>query len=214
MPTIVCISDTHNLHNFLSVPEGNILLHAGDFSLRGRESETISFLKWYEAQPHEHKIFTCGNHECGCEANHSLFLQLIKEHAPSCHYLNDSGMEIMGLKIWGSPVTPRFGYGWSWNRDRGADIQRHWNMIPEDTNVLITHGPPHGIVDKLEYGEHAGCENLRKTIDEKLDNLLLTCHGHLHSAYGRETIGPKTFVNAAVVNEDYVLTNLPIVVEL
>lgn len=212
--TCVCMGDSHSKHERLSVPDGDILLHSGDFSMMGYEHEVISFLKWYERQPHAAKVLVCGNHECGVEANHSLFLVNLKEYAPSVIHLNDSGAEVFGLKIWGSPVSPSFGHGWSWNRDRGPDIRRHWDMIPSDTQVLVTHSPPHGIVDRLERGEHVGCEELRDTIDSRLDDLRLSAHGHLHSAYGRDQIGQKTFVNAAVVNERYELTNAPIVVEI
>jgi len=214
MPTCVCLSDTHSKHSGLIVPDGDILLHSGDFSMMGYDHEVRAFLIWYERQPHAFKVLTCGNHEVGVEANHPLFRAMLKEYAPSVIYLNDSGAEVMGLNVWASAVTPKFGYGWSWNRDRGPDIMRHWDMIPSDTQVLVTHGPPHGIVDRLERGEHVGCERLRYTIDERLDDLLLSTHGHLHSAYGVERIGPKTFVNASVVNERYELTNAPIVVEI
>ncbi len=212
--TYVCMGDSHGKHEGIVVPDGDILLHSGDYSMMGYEHEVRSFLIWYESQPHAAKVLTNGNHEVAVEANHALFLAMLKEYAPSVIYLNDSGAKIMGLNVWGSPVTPRFGYGWSWNRDRGPDIRRHWNMIPSDTNVLVTHGPPHGLVDRLERGEHVGCEELRDTIDNRLDDLILSTHGHLHSAYGIDHIGQKTFVNAALVNERYQLTNAPIVVEI
>lgn len=212
--TCVCLSDTHSRHEGLVVPDGDILLHSGDYSMMGYDHEVRAFLIWYERQPHAFKILTNGNHEVEVEANYPLFRAMLKEYAPSVIYLNDSGANVMGLKLWGSAVTPRFGYGWAWNCDRGADIARHWDMIPTDTDVLITHGPPHGINDRLERGEHVGCEDLRRTIDERLDDLKLSVAGHLHSAYGRDQIGGKTFVNASVVNERYELTNAPVVVEI
>ncbi len=211
---VVCISDTHGHHGQLTLPPGDILCHAGDFSMMGRISEVVSFLKWFEAQSFAHRVFVPGNHDLMTDRDPGLFASLLREHAPTSIYLADSGAEVMGLKIWGSGVTRTFGHDWSWNRDAGAPIMRHWDMIPTDTQVLIIHGPPAGIVDRLEYGEHVGCEDLRRVVDERLDDLLLSTHGHLHSAYGRDQIGGKTFVNAALVDERYELTKTPIVVEI
>src|SRR5579863_6916609 len=98
-------------------------------------------------------------------------------------YLDDSGIEIEGLKIWGSPVQPEF-CSWAFNRKRGKEIARHWAKIPEDTQVLVTHGPPVGILDEVDRGiisgveggrEHVGCEELRKRVDESKD-LKLHCY--------------------------------------
>ncbi len=213
MPLICCISDCHGTYPNLVLPSADILINAGDYSRLSNRAETIAYLRWFEAQPHAHKAMVLGNHQLWEEANHGIFLALLKEHAPSVIYLNDQSAEIAGLKCHGSNVQPEF-YAWAFNRQRGADIDRHWCMIPSDTQVLITHGPPAGILDQTMSGAHVGCNDLRRHIDERLDDLRLSVFGHIHCGYGRETIGYKTFVNAAVVNERYELTNPPIVVEI
>ena len=76
------------------------------------------------------------------------------------HYLCDSGLEFEGLKIWGSPYTPTFGK-WNFMRNRGDEIKKHWDLIPSDVDILVTHGPPYGIFDETIDGIHAGCEDLR-----------------------------------------------------
>ncbi len=213
MPSICCISDCHGTYPKLALPDADILINAGDYSAHSNISETIAYLKWFEAQPHTHKVMVLGNHQLWEEANHYTFLLLMKEHAPSCIYLNDQSAEIAGLRCHGSNVQPEFG-GWAFNCERGPDIDRHWRMIPSDTQVLITHGPPAGILDQTMSGQHVGCEDLRRHIDERLDDLRLSVFGHIHPGFGIDRMGSKTFVNAALVNERYELTNAPIVVEI
>jgi len=130
---------------------------------------------------------------------------------PNIIYLNDSGVSIDGLKIWGSPIQPWF-YDWAFNRQRGADILRHWNQIPEDTDLLITYGPAHGILDLTTSNESVGCSDLLSRIREV--NPQVHISGHIHEAYGElEKFGIK-FINASVVNANYMMTNEPIEIEL
>ena len=203
---IVCISDTHGREELVTLPPGDLLLHAGDWGARGNEPHAIGFLQWFESQPHPNKAFIAGNHSFFSENKKSQFAHLVGEYAPSCHYLCDSGVTLCGLRIWGSPVQPRF-LDWAWNRDRGAAIKAHWDLIPLDTQVLITHGPPHGILDDVR-GERAsqGCRDLLDAV-KRLPELRLHVFGHLHLSGGCRVIeGSATFVNAAMVDEDYELT--------
>lgn len=155
---IVCISDTHGRHREFNLPDGDLLIHAGDFiaaSELGRD-----FLEWFSNHPHKHKVFIAGNHDRITEKKPDEFLNYIREHFPDIHYLCDSGCIIDGLKIWGSPITPWF-LDWAWNRNRGEEIRKHWDMIPSNTDILVTHGPRHGILDEVQANAyHAVPENV------------------------------------------------------
>lgn len=209
---IVCLSDTHGLHKRVKVPDGDILLHAGDFTHFGEPSEVDLFLDWLSGLPHGHKVFVAGNHDFYVERRNEHFIEQVRA-MPALTYLQDSGAEIAGLRIWGSPVQPWF-YDWAFNRQRGAEIQEHWDLIPADTHVLITHGPPIGILDRNFKGVHTGCENLRDTI-AKLGQLRLHVFGHMHPGGGQQCeLDGCLFVNAAICDERGYASREPVVVEL
>ena len=213
---IVCLSDTHNCNREIVVPDGDILIHAGDATIRGTQFEVEEFLQWFSALPHRHKIFVAGNHDWLYE-NDNRFARLLTANF-KIRYLQDSSVEIEGLKIYGSPWQPRF-FNWAFNLDRGAEMAEKWRLIPGDADILITHGPPHGILDEVpsNYGaEKAGCEELRRKIEQisKSGKLKLHVFGHIHCGYGiEENFGIK-FVNASVCDESYAPTQPPVVVEL
>jgi Icc-related predicted phosphoesterase len=118
---------------------------------------------------------------------------------------------IEGLNIWGSPVQPWF-YDWAFNRKRGSEIKKHWDMIPNNTDILITHGPAYGVLDKTIRGEPVGCEELRKRIS--VINPRISICGHIHEAYGQEFIAQTKFINASVLDVHYQLVNAPILFEI
>ncbi|RXS98252.1 metallophosphoesterase [Silvibacterium dinghuense] len=199
---IVCISDTHGQHRQLTVPEGDILIHAGDFMRSGqRLNEIVDFNDWLGSLPHPHKVVIAGNHDLLFES----YPEMARGRLNNTTYLENSGAEIFGLKFWGSPVQPTF-HNWAFNVDRGAAIRRYWKKIPSDTDVLITHGPPFGTLDKIDIlGPHLGCEELAKTISQIRPRLHV--FGHIHGGHGQETTKATAFVNAAVLNERYELTH-------
>jgi len=206
---IVCISDTHGLHDTLELPKGDMIIHAGDVSTRGKEDEVIDFLHWYSALDFTYKIFIAGNHDFFFE-NESL--EEINAIIPkNIIYLNDSGIEINGLKIWGSPIQPWF-YDWAFNRQRGSQIKKHWDLIPEDVDILITHGPAYGILDLTVRNEPAGCEDLLTKIRAVKPKFHIS--GHIHEGYGSIKLFGINFINASVLNANYHLTNAPIVIEI
>jgi len=210
MPKIIAISDTHTYEKF-SIPEGDILLHSGDISFRGTFTEMNRAMRWLGGLPHKYKIFVCGNHDWLGETDPLLMKELAEENG--IIYLDDSGIELMGLKIWGSPVQPEF-CSWAFNRKRGEEIARHWAKIPDDTQVLVTHGPPMSILDKLEDGTLVGCEELKKRVDQ-LKDLKLHTFGHIHCAAGEYTDpAGKLFVNAAICTEEYKPTQNPHIINL
>ena len=206
---LVLISDTHSRHNRLEIPNGDMLIHAGDLSNRGYEWEIRAFLEWFSTQPHQYKIFIAGNHDFYFERESE---DTIKNMLPNnVIYLNDSGVEIEGCKIWGSPVQPAFS-NWAFNREIGASIKKHWDLIPMDTDILVTHGPPFQILDKVTKGKHVGCLDLMLQVNKIKPRLHI--FGHIHEAYGVYSGASTVFVNASIVGEMPFENNKPVIIEL
>lgn len=201
---IVCISDTHGFHERLVVPDGDLLIHAGDFC-DGRDAGAVSrFARWLDAQPHQHKIVVAGDHDFLFESDPLLARSLLPRNVI---YLEDAGVDIEGVHFWGSPWQPWF-WGFAFNLQRGAALRRKWELIPAATNVLITHGPPQGSCDRMGNGTNVGCEELALAV-ERVRPYLHVC-GHIHDSYGIQ----GTTLNAAVCSNDYDVVNRPIVVDL
>lgn len=215
---LVAISDTHGKHIQLpKLPDGDILIHSGDCTRNAGQADLRAFLEWFESQPHKVKILIAGNHDWAFEKYEKDARQMVKRVAPSCIYLQDSGVTIEGIKFYGSPVSPRF-FDWAFNRDRGAAIQKHWDLIPDDVDVLITHGPAYQTIDKIDLRNpynvnrdpHAGCENLKETIEKRLKKLKIHIFGHLHYQGGQQLHKDGVrYYNAAVANESYQIVHSP-----
>lgn len=198
---IDCISDTHTQHGKIHLSGGDILIHSGDCSSGELESALV-FLDWFKEQHYQHLILVAGNHDTIFELIPELMEEECKKR--SIILLNDSGCEVEGIKIWGSPVQPWF-CDWAFNRQRGADIRRHWDLIPSDTEILITHGPPYKILDRVPRWdgsrEHVGCEDLyRKIIQTKIK---LHVFGHIHEDKGHAYIDGRTYLNASSLDGEY-----------
>lgn len=208
MVRLVLISDTHNRHGDLELPAGDVLVHAGDATGRGTLPECAAFLAWLGAQPHPHKVLIAGNHDFLAEREPQRFRALVP---PGVVYLEDESAAVAGLTFWGSPITPWF-FDWAFNRQRGAEIAVHWARIPQGCDVLVTHGPPYGILDRTTRGDYAGCEELRRRVDVVAPKLHV--FGHIHEARGVLQQGGTTFVNACVLDAEYRLASEPVVVDL
>jgi len=208
---IVCISDTHTMHNTsrIQIPDGDVLIHAGDITGHGGLKPIIEFSAWLKRQPHKHKIVIAGNHDW-CFQNRDRDMS-IKEISTAATYLEDSAIVIDGVKFYGSPWQPEF-CDWAFNLPRGAALKEKWDMIPNDTDVLITHGPPLNILDWCPGG-NVGCSDLRSRV-LNMPNLKYHVFGHIHESYGTEKHGNTTFVNASVCTGRYEPINQPIVLEL
>lgn len=199
---IVAISDTHGQHRKLKLPKGDMIIHAGDISKRGHPVEMEDFLDWFSNLKFRHKIFIAGNHDFFLEQAHPNIVNgIIPKNVV---YLNDSGVEIDGLKIWGSPITPFF-HNWAFNRERGTEIRQHWSLIPDDTDILITHGPPFSILDETVYSKREGCEELLLRVYQVQPKYHV--FGHIHEDYGMLAKRETTFVNASVLDDRYELIN-------
>lgn len=190
---VICISDTHTKHEKIALMEGDVIIHAGDISYQGLEQEVYPFLDWYASLNYKYKILIAGNHDFGFENSDRLeYEQYCKDKG--IIYLNDSGVEIEGYKIWGSPVTPEF-CDWAFNRKREETdtsfytyIKPHWDMIPDDTDILVTHGPPFSVLDQVQLrgssniGQNVGCKHLLNRIMEIKP--MLHVFGHIHEGRG------------------------------
>jgi Icc-related predicted phosphoesterase len=207
---LVMISDTHTMHSKVVVPEGDVLVHAGDMALSGSVREVQSCLNWLNNQPHKHVIAIAGNHDWAFERPHMKSeLELGR-----IHYLENSGITIDGKTFYGSPVQPEF-CNWAFNVARGPAIKRYWDAIPDVVDVLITHGPPMGVLDYQhpKWGNAAlGCEELRLRVDVVAPAIHV--FGHIHGGYGTKILGKTQFFNASIVNEAYKVVNPPWVVEI
>jgi predicted phosphodiesterase len=216
------------------LPKGDVLIHAGDISNRGGEKDVTEFIHWFQnIEGFDTKIFISGNHD-------HCFEQVNKPHHKRDYdwlrnlmspenldqsdvvYLEDSELTIeypefsRPIKFYGSPWQPEF-YNWAFNLPRlGTELQEKWNMIPENTDILITHGPPNGYGDLVnnwrQPNTHVGCECLINRIGEI--NPLVNVFGHIHEGYGVYDNGKTTFVNASICTPNYNPTNKPIVIDI
>lgn len=216
---ITVISDTHNKHKQVTsdLPGGDIIIHAGDISSMGYEHEIRSFLGWFSRlHQYKTKIFISGNHDWGFQDNVTKVKQILSEY-PNVIYLQDD-MHLLGEdyddyeqrpKVWGSPWQPEF-YSWAFNLPRNSpEMWEKWLMIPENTDILVTHGPAYGVLDRVIGGwENLGCEMLRQRI-QSVKPKIHVC-GHIHSGYGYQFVDGIHYFNAAVLGEDYRYHNMPI----
>lgn len=208
--TIAAISDTHTHHRTVRVPDADVLVFSGDLMGSGyRHNEVKDFAEWFSDQPHKHKLMIAGNHDRMFESQLAYCLSKFSDNG--FVYLENTGYDIDGFKFWGSPVQPWF-YNWAFNVERGEAIKKYWDMIPNDTDVLITHGPPYGILDTVYDGQkNLGCEELWKTIHDRL-SLKVHIFGHIHGGYGHESRPYSKmvdFYNASICDEDYRPVNEP-----
>jgi Icc-related predicted phosphoesterase len=207
---ICIISDTHGKHKQLNLPDADMIIHCGDSTSVGKEHEIHKFMKWFsKLEQYKYKLIIAGNHDWLFERNCSL----AKTHIPdNINYLEDSEIVIKGIKFYGTPVQKPFN-NWAFNRPE-SKLAEHWKAIPDDTDVVITHSPPYGIGDYVNWsGENQGSPSLYTEIVNRI-NCSLSVFGHIHEGYGIKVIKNTTFINASVLDENYMCVNNPILVEL
>jgi Icc-related predicted phosphoesterase len=176
------------------MPKGDILVHCGDITSQGEYSILQDFNQWLGEQDYSYKIFIAGNHDLSYEK----YPTTTKKIVTNAIYLENTGIELEGLKFWGSPYTPAF-MNWAFNIPRESTLN-NWKKIPNDVDVLITHGPPYGILDSvfgwdLQRDIHQGDKHLLKIV--KHIKPLIHSYGHIHESPGRTKIGKTTFVNSS-----------------
>ena len=217
MTKIIALSDSHNATKRVEISDGDILVHAGDFSFQGKASEIQDFIEWMKEQPHKHKLWIAGNHERGIEDFPYNAESIDKETGAT--YIHDKVVEVEGLKFFGSNFTPEFN-NWAFGlTDRQSKI--FWENAPE-ADVVVCHGPPHTILDSVtpEYKHERplGCKHFLSYIERVKPKV--TIFGHIHGSGGtHKTIewddGSKTeCYNVSVMNEQYQLTNPSTIIEI
>lgn len=211
---ICFISDTHNLHRVVHYLEKeqmenvDLLIHAGDISMSGTELEIKDFIRWLNDFPAKYKIFIGGNHD--------RYLEKVKDGeirkllSKNVFYLNNNGISLENICIWGSPVQPGAGKS-TFKKRSGEEITKYWRLIPKGIDILVTHGPPFGILDRTKKGANAGCKDLLK----RIRNIKPAYHvfGHIHENYGQLYDGITRYINASLLNERYRLLNDPVILD-
>lgn len=245
--TFTHISDTHLKHESLKLPKVDCIIHSGDEGSRTTPIELYNFMEWFNKQEAQLKIFIAGNHSICldwnwvisqkkkgkyegevAEKNYKQGQEIINSYK-DIKYLNNSEYIYEGIKFYGSPITPSFHRQyWAFNADRGEEINKYWAQIPTDVNVLITHGPPYGMLDVIpesfksspDEDTHRGCKDLLNVIKKRLLKLRLNCFGHLHSSYG-VVLEPVSntrnvlFSNGSVLDEDYnLIIKTPLIITI
>jgi Icc-related predicted phosphoesterase len=218
---ITFISDTHTKHDKLNgfLPGGDILIHAGDLTSRGYITEVEYFMKWYDKiNNYDHKVFIAGNHDFGFQDENEKLRGLLTGFK-TIEYLQDELLAlgegeqeyIDMIKIWGTPWQPEF-HNWAFNLPRGEKLKEKWDMIPLNTDILITHGPPFGKLDYVPYNNiNVGCEELIKRVEEIKPKIHV--FGHVHEGYGYVFDGNTHYINAAVLNGRYEYRNKPLTID-
>jgi len=203
---LVFISDTHSLHDSISIPDGDVFIHCGDFLGNNSWQKLEEFNAFLGSLKHQTKIVIAGNHD-------GLFEKETKEAIKvltNANYLQDSSITIQGIKFYGSPWTPVF-FDWFFMAE-SEELKPYWEKIPSDVDVLITHGPPNGIHDRTVDGVNAGCPELLKRVTEL--NPKIHAFGHIHEGYGVTEINGSKFINASSLDENYRAVNAAVVVEI
>lgn len=230
MLRIVYLSDTHNMHSNIDVPEGDILIHGGDFSNYGYQHEVEAFMKWWMSQKHSYKILIAGNHDITFDNRTfgtnlqmrpfwlNYLLSQYTRFESLNFYLEHSSCNIWGINFFGSPYCPKTRPGqssrWGFSEER-EDLGKFWVDIPNNTDVLITHSPPYGKLDwcmsSLNNGR-IGCERLRYHVNRVKPKLHL--FGHIHEDYGMVHNKDTMFINGSIFTHTGGDLNMPQVIDI
>lgn len=207
------ISDTHNLHSkIVGMENADVLIHAGDITGQGKYFRLQEFNNWLAylndlfPTGYQHKIVIPGNHDLTFESDWETAASILSEAT----VLNQTSCVVNGLKIYGEPRQPEF-FDWAFNVPR-PDMRAVWEKAPSDVDILVTHGPPHGVGDKNSQGAHVGCVHLLEYINQ-VQPRLVVC-GHIHEGYGIYMVGRTVVVNAAICTARYHPTNRPIYINI
>lgn len=188
---IVALADTHTFESeFASpIPDGDVFIHAGDLLREGTLEELASVAPWLQSLSHPTKLVIAGNHDVCFQTHREEACQIL---GPTVRYLEDEVIQLEGITFWGSPWTPRF-HDWAFMLERGETIRQKWRKIPDNVDILITHGPPKGIGDTVGGFGHMGCTELAEEM--KRIQPLLHLFGHSHPCGGLYFKDGINFVN-------------------
>lgn len=204
---VLHITDTHCSHGFIDIPcDIDMVIHSGDASNERNPyinaNEMLDFFEWFTNFPATYRVFVPGNHDTSMQTN------MLRRHIPeNIHVLIHELLVIEGVRIFGSPYTPTFGQGWAFNKDR-AKLHEIWKDIPYNTDILVTHGPPKGILDITAEGSgylQVGCKALLNRVMEVQPKYHLA--GHIHNETNVINVGTRTipnckttFINSCIVD--------------
>jgi Icc-related predicted phosphoesterase len=188
--------------DFKEIPDGDVFVHAGDMGRAGDEEELAEVAAWIRSLPHEHKVVVPGNHDFLFEQEPAKARALFE----GLTVLVDEEVTVAGRRFFGSPWTPEF-HSWAFMLPRGRALEEKWAAIPAGLDVLVTHGPPHGILDDAAGYRYAstfddndarvphpaGCEALLARVREAAPRVHL--FGHIHNNRGVVERGPTRFVS-------------------
>jgi Icc-related predicted phosphoesterase len=204
---LVLLADTHGFHRDINIPEGDVVIFAGDICSYGDLSELDDFNAFLCQLPHKYKIVVAGNHDFCLER----YPQQSKSRLTNAIYLQDQAITLLGIKFYGSPWQPEF-MNWAFNLPPGDALKQKWDLIPEDTEVLITHSPPYGFGDLTPGAEHAGDSELLDAI--KRVKPIINVFGHIHEGYGSYKFGRTKLINASICDGLYQPLNSPVLVTI
>jgi predicted phosphohydrolase len=193
---LVLLADTHGFHWDINIPDGDILIFAGDYCLYGDIDELEDFNTFLGQLPHQHKIVVAGNHDICLER----YPQQSINHLINAVYLQDQAITLLGIKFYGSSWQPEF-QNWAFNLPFGEALRQKWDLIPEDTDVLITHGPPYGYGDLTVDTHHAGDQELLDAVRRIKPKI--NVFGHIHEGYGSYKIRKTRLINASICDGLY-----------
>lgn len=222
---ITCISDLHG--HYPKLDGGDLLIVAGDLTARASKDELLSFHVWVSGQNYKTTIIIAGNHDTTLQNEEYPFYNRgwacdgVELPYNRVVYLCDSGTEFEGLKIWGSPWTKTFPgmnpHCKAFTVDTEEELAEKWAMIPDDVDILVTHSPPHGLMDEVADYSTGKIINVGSTsLKEQYQRIRPKLHlfGHIHEGYGQWKNGLTKFFNASHVNEHYKPVNKPINIEI
>ena len=207
----VAISDTHGFHHQLELPPGDVLIHSGDATKKGELDEISEFGQWFDSLDFKTKIFVAGNHDFGFQTEPQKAIKALRcSTRSSIIYLQDQSYEIPwggGIKVWGSPWQPWY-HNWAFNLQQD-ELSKIWVKIPEDTDILVTHGPPFGAGDQIFDGTRVGCPHLARRMSSL--NVKINLCGHIHESYGKSRIGNTLVWNSSLCDLTYKINRPPMV---
>lgn len=222
---VTFISDTHNRHRKITLPGGDLLIFCGDMMTSGYHvSELDDFIKWISEQPYTYKVCIAGNHDRYCESFPSYFVKDLfeKNYNNGVRYLCDDEVTIDGKRIYGTPYQPYF-CNWAFNVADENKLTEIFKKIPENIDILVTHCPPYGVLDKShlrrignESGEEPlGSKELLNVLDVMENPPKYNAFGHIHGDGGKMMkAGGITFINASVCDENYNPVNEIITIDI
>lgn len=209
---VVLISDTHGRHfQLTNLPAGDVIIHAGDISTNGKLFEIINFLHWFSSLNYKYKILVAGNHDKYLEnINKNEFHTFFKK---KIIFLKDTGITIEGIKFWGTPYQPEHN-NWAFNKKRGKDLCYHWNLIPDDIDIVITHTPSFGILDKTNSNINVGCQDLGAKLSEVKPRYHV--FGHIHEHWGslKDIKSGIVHINASLMDKNKILSRKPLTINI